>query len=98
MELVESALFNWPLATYDNKLDVDANYKRMVHFGMQPENMRAVHLGIASHNLFELAYAYKLAEHNGVIEGFSFEMLEGMANHVRRAISEMTVKSFSMPP
>ena len=90
MELVESALFNWPLATYDNKLDVDANYKRMVHYGIQPENMRAVHLGIASHNLFELAYAYKLAEHNGVIEGFSFEMLEGMANHVRRAIAEMT--------
>ena len=90
MELVESALFNWPLATYDNKLDVDANYKRMVHFGMQPDNMRAVHLGIASHNLFELAYAYKLAEKNGVIDGFSFEMLEGMANHVRRAISEMT--------
>ncbi len=90
MELVESALFNWPLATYDNKLDVDANYKRMVHFGMQPDNMRAVHLGIASHNLFELAYAYKVAEHNRVTDGFSFEMLEGMANHVRRAIAEMT--------
>lgn len=90
MELVESAIFNWPLATYDNKLDVDANYKRMVHFGMQPDNMRAVHLGIASHNLFELAYAYKLAEHNSVTDAFSFEMLEGMANHVRRAIAEMT--------
>ncbi len=90
MELVESALFNWPLATYDNKRDVDANYKRMVHFGMQPDNMQAVHLGIASHNLFELAYAYKLAERNQVTDGFSFEMLEGMANHVRRAISEMT--------
>ena len=90
MELVESALCNWPLATYDNKRDVDANYKRMAHFGLQPDNMHAVHLGIASHNLFELAYAYKLAEHNGVVDGFSFEMLEGMANHVRRAISEMT--------
>ena len=90
MELVESALFNWPLATYDNKLDVDANYKRMVHFGLEPENARAVHLGIASHNLFELAYAYKLAERNNVTDAFSFEMLEGMANHVRRAISEMT--------
>ena len=90
MELVESALFNWPLATYDNKLDVDANYKRMVQFGTTPENMHAVHLGIASHNLFELAYAYKLAEHHQVTGGFSFEMLEGMANHVRRAISEMT--------
>jgi RHH-type proline utilization regulon transcriptional repressor/proline dehydrogenase/delta 1-pyrroline-5-carboxylate dehydrogenase len=37
MELVESALFNWPLAPYDNKLEVDANYKRMVAYGMQPD-------------------------------------------------------------
>ncbi|MFZ7124952.1 MAG: bifunctional proline dehydrogenase/L-glutamate gamma-semialdehyde dehydrogenase [Desulfobacterales bacterium] len=90
MEQVESAIFNWPLAPYDNKLDVDANYKRMVHYGMRPGHMTAVHLGIASHNLFELAYAYCLAKRNGVTDYFTFEMLEGMANHVRRAISEMT--------
>ena len=88
MEQVESALHNWPLATYDNKLDVDANFKRMVEFGMKSENIKAAHLGIASHNLFELAYAYKLAQQNKVTEYFSFEMLEGMADHVRRAIQE----------
>ncbi|QTA89885.1 proline dehydrogenase family protein [Desulfonema magnum] len=88
MEQVESALNNWPLATYDNKPDVDANYKRMVAFGMESENIRAVHLGIGSHNLFDLAYAYKLAQQNNVTEYFSFEMLEGMADHVRRAIQE----------
>ena len=88
MEQVESALNNWPLASYDNKLDVDANYKRMVEYGMQPENIRAAHLGIGSHNLFELAYAYTLALHYQVANCFSFEMLEGMADHVRRAIQE----------
>ena len=88
MEQLEAALFNWPLAPYDNKLEVDANYKRMVHFGMQPENARAVHLGIASHNLFELAYAYELAKVNQVEDRYHFEMLEGMADHVRRALSE----------
>ncbi len=90
MELLEAALHNWPPAPYDNKRDVDANYKRLVDFGMQPENIRAVHLGIASHNLFELAYARKVAERNGVTDYFTFEMLEGMADHVRRAIQEMT--------
>jgi len=89
MEQVESALHNWPLAPYDNKLDVDANYKRMVTYGMQPENIRAVHLGIASHNLFELAFAYELGRRNKVSEYFYFEMLEGMADHVRRALCEM---------
>jgi RHH-type proline utilization regulon transcriptional repressor/proline dehydrogenase/delta 1-pyrroline-5-carboxylate dehydrogenase len=89
MEKVESAIRNWPLAPYDNKLDVDANYKKMVGFGMSPQNIRAVHLGIASHNLFELAYAYCLAMAHNVVEYFSFEMLEGMADHIRRAIQEL---------
>jgi len=88
MEKLESVLFNWPLACYDNKLEVDANYKRMVTYGMKPENIKAVNLGIASHNLFELAYASVLADENDVREYFYFEMLEGMADHVRRALQE----------
>ncbi len=88
MEQLESEINNWPLAPYDNKLDVDANYKRMIDFGMTPDNIEAVHLGIASHNLFELAYAYKLARQNGVVDYLSIGMLEGMADHVRRAIQE----------
>lgn len=90
MELVESAIHNWPLAPYDNKLDVDANFKRMVDYAMIPENTKAVHFGIGSHNLFEQAYAYLRAKENGVTEYVSFEMLEGMANHVWRAIMEST--------
>ena len=90
MELVESSLMNWPLALYDNKLDVDANYKRMVEFGLRPENAPAVHLGIASHNLFELALAGELAKARQVTDYFYFEMLEGMADHVRRALCEMS--------
>ncbi|MFZ0242434.1 MAG: bifunctional proline dehydrogenase/L-glutamate gamma-semialdehyde dehydrogenase [Desulfobacterales bacterium] len=88
MEQLESAIFNWPLAPYDNKLDVDANYKRMIAYGMQPENIRAVKLGIASHNLFELAFAHALGQHYRIGEDFYFEMLEGMADHVRRALCE----------
>jgi len=88
MEKIDSAIFDWPLAPFDNKLEVDANWKRMVDFGMRPENIRAVRLGIASHNLFDLAYAYLVARENKVSDFFSFEMIEGMANHLRRAIQE----------
>jgi RHH-type transcriptional regulator, proline utilization regulon repressor / proline dehydrogenase / delta 1-pyrroline-5-carboxylate dehydrogenase len=88
MEQIDAALHNWALAPYDNKLDVDANYKRMVTFGMQPDNCRVAHLGIASHNLFELAFAYRVARHYDVTQFLSFEMLEGMADHVRRALQE----------
>ncbi|MGD8845766.1 MAG: bifunctional proline dehydrogenase/L-glutamate gamma-semialdehyde dehydrogenase, partial [Desulfobacteraceae bacterium] len=90
MEQVESSLFNWPLAPYNNKLEVDANYKRMVEYGLRPENAKAVQLGIASHNLFELAFASKLAEERNLKDYFYFEMLEGMADHVRRALGEIS--------
>ena len=88
MEKVESALQNWFLAPYDNKLDVDAAFKRMIRYGVQPENIRAVHMGVGSHNLFDLAYSFVLARNYRVLEHFSVEMLEGMADHVRRAIQE----------
>ncbi len=88
MEQIESAIFDWPLAPFDNKLDVDANWKRMVDYGMKPDNIKVVRLGIASHNLLDLAYAYLLSRKNDVKEYFTFEMIEGMANHVRRAIHE----------
>ena len=88
MEQIESAIFDWPLAPFDNKLEVDANWKRMVDYGMKPDNIKVVRLGIASHNLLDIAYAYLLSRKNDVREYFTFEMIEGMANHVRRAIQE----------
>ena len=74
------------MTVYDSKIETDANFKRMLEFGLQPDNIKAVHLGIASHNVFDLAYAHLLAEESGITEGLVFEMLEGMADHVRRAM------------
>ncbi|MGH9233803.1 MAG: proline dehydrogenase family protein, partial [Acidimicrobiales bacterium] len=54
MERVEASLRGWPLATFSDKVDTDANYHRMLQYGMQPENLAAVRLGVASHNLFTL--------------------------------------------
>ncbi len=88
MEQIEAALFDWPLAPFDSKVETDANWKRMVDFGMQPENIKAVRLGIASHNLFDIAYAYLVARENKATDYFTFEMIEGMANHVRRTVAE----------
>ena len=88
MERVTASLSGWPLAPFDNKVDVDANYKRMVLFGVQPENISAARLGIASHNLFELAFAHEAARVNGVEQHIVFEMLEGMADHLRRFFNQ----------
>jgi RHH-type transcriptional regulator, proline utilization regulon repressor / proline dehydrogenase / delta 1-pyrroline-5-carboxylate dehydrogenase len=89
MERVEASLRGWPLATFSDKLHTDANYHRMLRYGMQPENLVAVRLGVASHNLFSLAYGLVLAAQSGRLDHVQFEMLEGMANHQRRALFEL---------
>lgn len=89
MERMEASLRGWPQAPYKHKQETDANYKRMLQYGMQPDIYKAVQLGVASHNLFDLAYAIVLAANQGVLAQVQFEMLEGMANHQRRALFEL---------
>ncbi len=88
MERVEAALHGWEQAPYPRKLYVDANFKRMVEYGCRPGHVPAVNLGIASHNLFDVAFALLLREERNVAAGVTFEMLEGMANHQARAVQE----------
>jgi RHH-type proline utilization regulon transcriptional repressor/proline dehydrogenase/delta 1-pyrroline-5-carboxylate dehydrogenase len=90
MERVEASLRGWPQAPYQQKIDTDANYHRMLDYGMRPENLTAVRLGIASHNLFSLAYGLVLATREEALDRVQFEMLEGMANHQRRALFELS--------
>jgi RHH-type proline utilization regulon transcriptional repressor/proline dehydrogenase/delta 1-pyrroline-5-carboxylate dehydrogenase len=90
MERVEASLRGWPQSPYKTKRETDANFKRMLQEGMMSENLAAVRLGIASHNLFDLAYGLQLGMENGALDRIQFEMLEGMANHQRRALFELT--------
>ena len=88
MERFEASIKGWPQAPFDSKIDTDANYKRMLHTGFEPENLKAVRLGVASHNLFDVSYALALTAERNAMERVQFEMLEGMANHQRRALFE----------
>lgn len=87
METVISSLRGWPVPIRPSKTEVDANYLYLLERGLMPENAAALHLGVASHNLFSIAYAYLLAQKYGTGQYMTFEMLEGMANHLWRAQS-----------
>jgi RHH-type proline utilization regulon transcriptional repressor/proline dehydrogenase/delta 1-pyrroline-5-carboxylate dehydrogenase len=89
-ERAESSMRGWPQAPYRTKLETDANYKRMLHEVLKPENLAAMDVGVASHNLFDLAYGLVLAQEAGGLDRVQFEMLEGMANAQRRALFEMS--------
>lgn len=89
MEQVEAALKNWPQAPYKSKAEVDANFIRMLTYGTTKEHAKAAHIGVASHNLFDIAYALLLQAENQISSYISFEMLEGMADPVRRVVQKL---------
>lgn len=90
MEQVDAALHGWPQAPYLSKLEVDTQYKRMVVYGCQPQHAKAAHLGIASHNLFDIAFALLLRAENRLDREVCFEMLEGMADQMRRVVQTLS--------
>ena len=86
MENIVSDLRGWPNPVRPDKTEVDANYLHIIERGLKPENAKVLHIGMASHNLFTISYAYLLTEmYKTPKDCFCFEMLEGMANHVWRA-------------
>lgn len=87
MERVDAVMHGWSPATYDAKVDTDANYVRCLRFALQPENTAAVRVGVAGHNLFDIAFAWLLAGATGVRADVEFEMLLGMAQGQVAAVS-----------
>ena len=79
MERVEAAMRGWPQAPYGTKAETDASYKRCLDWVLTPERTASVRIGVASHNLFDVAWADLLADRREVRHRVEFEMLEGMA-------------------
>jgi RHH-type proline utilization regulon transcriptional repressor/proline dehydrogenase/delta 1-pyrroline-5-carboxylate dehydrogenase len=79
MEQVDAELHGWPAAPFATKAETDANYKRMLDVLLDPANDGAVRLGVASHNVFEVAWAVTQAEARHGRPRLDIEMLEGMA-------------------
>jgi RHH-type proline utilization regulon transcriptional repressor/proline dehydrogenase/delta 1-pyrroline-5-carboxylate dehydrogenase len=88
MERVDATLHGWPLATYDSKQDTDTNYKRVLNWALTPQNTDAVRIGVAGHNLFDVAYAHLLSKRRGVDDRVDFEMLLGMATSQADAVKK----------
>ncbi|MDO6760737.1 bifunctional proline dehydrogenase/L-glutamate gamma-semialdehyde dehydrogenase [Tamlana sp. 2_MG-2023] len=80
MEMTESSIEDWPLATYSTKPETDANYKKILSEMLTSDSARVVNVGVASHNIFDISYALNLVKENELEDCVDFEMLEGMAN------------------
>ncbi|MEJ5943899.1 bifunctional proline dehydrogenase/L-glutamate gamma-semialdehyde dehydrogenase [Pseudokineococcus basanitobsidens] len=86
MEHVDAELHDWPQAPYATKEDVDASYVRLLDVALTPERTRWVRIGVASHNLPDVALAVEVARERGAQDGLDVEMLQGMAPAQARAV------------
>jgi RHH-type proline utilization regulon transcriptional repressor/proline dehydrogenase/delta 1-pyrroline-5-carboxylate dehydrogenase len=92
MERVDAEIHDWPLATWPSKQATDASYKAVLDYALRPEHTANVRIGVAGHNLFDIALFWLLAEHRGVTDGIDVEMLLGMAT-AQAAVIRRTVGS-----
>lgn len=98
MEQVDAELHDWPLAVLPTKLATDTNYKRVLDWALTKEHCRNVRVGIAGHNLFDVAFGYLLAARNEVKAAVDFEMLIGMAPDQADAVRETVGKLILYTP
>ncbi len=82
MERVDAELHGWETAPFATKAEVDANFKRVLDVLLAPAFDAAVRVGVASHNLFDVAWA--LGRRDELVAAgrplrVEIEMLEGMA-------------------
>ncbi len=93
MEQVDAETHGWELATWHSKQASDASYKAVLDYSLRPERTANVRIGVAGHNLFDIALAWLLAEQRGATAGVEFEMLLGMASAqaevVRRTVGSL---------
>lgn len=88
MELVEASVFDWEVTTFRSKKDTDSNFKKMLLQALNNQTCSSVEIGIASHNVFDLAFAMELIKEQDIKEQVTIEMLEGMAIELCTAIQE----------
>ncbi len=89
MESIISSLKGWENPVLDTKIKVDANHLNILERALEPENAKVIHIGVATHNFFSIGFAYLLSQKNSVDEFVTFEMLEGMANHLPRVMRHL---------
>ncbi|WMY78430.1 proline dehydrogenase family protein [Citricoccus sp. I39-566] len=97
MEHVQASVTGWPAATVESKQAADTNYKRVLNYSLTPEHTRNVRIGVAGHNLFDVALAWLLVQERGLTTQWEqggtspdveFEMLLGMATGQAEAVRQ----------
>lgn len=80
-ERVDAVLQSRPLAVTADRRTTDTAFLRLLDTAIDPERTDAVHVGVATHDLFALAAAHVLADRRGVSDAVEPELLLGTTRH-----------------
>lgn len=84
-ETVIARQHNWACPVWKNKTETDIQYEKCL--GMLFENYPHIETAVAGHNPRSIACAMALAEQHKITpQQFEFQMLYGMADHLKQAI------------
>ena len=86
MESILASQKQWENPVFSSKLEVDANFKKLLSVALKHEHTLCIHVGVASHNVFDLAFAYQVSKYYKSLNYLCFELLEGVANPIVRAL------------
>jgi RHH-type proline utilization regulon transcriptional repressor/proline dehydrogenase/delta 1-pyrroline-5-carboxylate dehydrogenase len=94
-EIVDARLHDWPVVTFEAKHETDASHLRLVEFALRPENAAVARVGLAGHDVFDLAHAVTVARHHGTDHLLDVEMWlgssPGLAEVVRAELGSIVL-------
>lgn len=90
VEQLEASTHRLAVPIFPTKSLVDAHFKRTLRCAMAEAALGHLHVGVASHNLFDISYALLLKERTGAGRSVQFEMLEGMAGTLGDVVREIS--------
>ncbi len=91
-EQIVASKEGWPQAPFTRKEESDALFKKMLLFVVENNHTPYAHLSIASHNVFDIAFALYLKGEKKLKDDVSFAILQGMAPTVGRTLTLLNQK------
>lgn len=87
-ETIRAEKHGWPAPVYTRKWQTDENFEKLTRILL--DHRGVIHTAIGSHNVRSIAHAMAYADELGVAKnGLEFQMLYGMAEPMKAAVSGM---------
>ena len=85
-EIVDARLHDWSAVTFDAKHETDASHLRLLEHALRPENAAVARVGVAGHDLFDIAHAVGTARRYGTEHLLDVEMSLGLTPALTEAV------------